>query len=452
MLVIYNGLMRLSGPFLHHTLKKRCKAGKEEADRLSERMGKSTTARPKGRLVWFHAASVGEAQSMLILINRLTAAQKDMKVLVTTGTVTSAELMEKRLPKGAIHQYYPLDNPFWVRRFLDHWQPDLVMWMESEIWPSMLQALKKRGIPAVLVNARMSKRSFRRWQRAKGDFRKLLDSFALCLTQTDEDTELFHKLGIDRAQTVGNLKYSADKLPCNDRDLERLRAMLKLDDGKERPVWLYASTHEGEEELAARLHLHLKSRFKNLLTIIVPRHPERRDKIKAAIERYDLKCCLRGQSHHLPAVTDDIYVADTLGELGLFYRLSPIACIGRSFSNDGGGGHNPIEAAQLECTILHGQHIQNLAQIYKDMDEAGAALLLKDENDFHNRLEKLLADPEGLYAMQQKAANFIIEKAKVVDRIMEKMSPLLAKLREPRINQNFQQANRKEDKNVRKRA
>ncbi len=419
--------MGASSFFLRSLLKKRCRLGKEDPERLEERMGTPGIERPNGALVWFHAASVGESQSTLILIEALLQQNSALNILVTTGTVSSAELMAKRLPKNVLHQYYPLDHPKWVAQFLDHWQPSLALWMESEIWPNMLKATKQRNIPAAIINARLSARSFKRWKLAAGDTETLLNVFSVCLAQTEEDAAFFKDLGAQNVTISGNLKYSAAPLPYDEKDLKTLQSAVK-----DRPLWLYASTHDGEEEMACRLHKHLQKKVPDLLTIIVPRHPERREEISKACDKYGLKTGLRTANKKLPGDDDNIYIADTMGELGLFYRLSPVACIGRSFSNDGGGGHNPIEAAQLDCAVLHGPNIQNLAQIYEDFDKAGAALLLKSEQDFQSRLERLMSDSDGLDALQNKAHRFAQDKAEILDIVMKTLEPLLQDLNKER--------------------
>lgn len=421
MLKIYESVMGASSYFMRSALQKRCKNGKEDPERIHERMGIPGQKRPDSPVIWFHAASVGEAQSALILIKAVMKRAPQAHILVTTGTVTSAGLMADRLPDGTTHQYYPLDHPRWVKKFLDYWTPDIVLWMESEIWPNMLNEIRIRQIPAALVNARISEQSFRRWKLASGEIKKLLSAFDACLAQTEEDAAFFEALGCRNIHVTDNLKYSASALPCDEDKLAHLKKAVG-----NRPVWLYASTHEGEEELASRLHRHIKKSLPDLLTIIVPRHPARREQITNACEKYGLKVTCRGASQKMPDFKDDIYIADTLGEMGIFYCLSPIACIGRSFSNDGGGGHNPIEAARLDCAILHGPKVQNLGKIYEDFDRAGAALALKDEKDFQSRLGKLLNDPEGLAAMQNKATRFTREKGMVLDKVLDKLEPVLA--------------------------
>lgn len=427
MLGLYSSIMGASTFFLRSLLNKRCKQGKEDPERLSERMGVPAKPRPAGPLIWFHGASVGESQSTLILIDALLKQDPSLNILVTTGTVTSAELMAKRLPRQAFHQYYPLDHPQWVNQFLDHWQPDMAIWMESEIWPNMLKNMKSRNIPAAVVNARLSPQSFKRWRLAAGDIKNLLAVFSICLAQTEDDADAFKALGMQNVIVSDNLKYSATPLPCDTADFEKLKKTVN-----ERPLWLYASTHDGEEDMAARMHKHLLTAIPDLLTIIVPRHPERRHEIAKVCEKYDLNSLLRGDNKNTPTDKTQVYIADTLGELGLFYRLSPVACIGRTFSNDGGGGHNPIEAAQLGCAVLHGPRVQNLAQIFTEFDVAGAALPLKNEQDFQNRLQRLLSDPDGLEALQNKAKEFADTKAKVLATVLTNLKPLLEDLHKDR--------------------
>jgi len=415
--------MKNSSFALKHALKKRTKKGKEDPGRVNERMGNPKKERPSGALLWIHAASVGEAQSTLILIDRITKQYPQAHILVTTGTVTSAELMAKKLPESAFHQYYPLDHPKWVAQFLDHWKPDAILWMESELWPNMLGEIQNRHIPAALVNAKLSPQSAKNWRILKKEAQRLLGTFKVILTQTEEYQSYFTELGAKNVTAAGNLKYSAAPLDCDQKEYDRLNKATS-----ERTIWLYASTHSGEEEIACNIHRLLSKDINNLLTIIVPRHPERRKDIEKLAEKYSVSMKFRGSGHQMPDETHDIYVADTIGELGLFYRLAPLACIGRSLSNDGGGGHNPIEAAQLDCAILHGPLVQNLQQIYDGFDEAGAAIYVESEKDLQNRIQKLLADPDGLNALQNRSQSYVQQQAAVIDTIMNKLETMLSAL------------------------
>jgi 3-deoxy-D-manno-octulosonic-acid transferase len=394
--------------------------GKEDETRLPERMGHSARPRPTGKMAWFHAASVGEAQSTLILVNALLDRYPHLHILVTTGTVTSATLMQQRLPARAIHQYYPLDHPDWVKTFLDHWRPDLILWMESELWPNMLREIRVRNIHCILINARMSNRSYRRWKHFPETAAGLLSAFDLCLAQTQEDADSFLRLNAINVRVRDNLKYAADPLPCDELQLARLKEATQG-----RPLWVYASTHAGEEKLACDLHKQLRGLIPGLLTVIVPRHPDRRRDVVRACDEAALTARLRTQDLVLPRENDDIYVADTLGELGLFYRLCPITCIGRSFSSDGGGGHNPIEPAQLGSAVLHGPNVQNLAQIFAEMDADGAALRIATAQEFRDTLQTLFTNPQVLEAQRAKGLAFATAKAASLPQILDDIQPYL---------------------------
>jgi 3-deoxy-D-manno-octulosonic-acid transferase len=410
--------MGKSGPFLRFLLARRIRKGKEDPARLPERIGAAGLPRPPGPLLWLHAASVGEAQSALILLDALMARDPALHVLVTTGTVTSAALMQRRLPPCAFHQYAPLDHPAWIAAFLDHWRPDRVLWMESELWPNMLGAVRARGIPAALVNACLSPRSLRRWRRLPRAIGAILSTFTIILAQTDDDAQSFRTLGAQNVVVTDNLKYAAAPLPLDDKALAALLTAVGA-----RPVWVYASTHEGEEDMACRLHKALAAHLPDLLTIIVPRHPNRSESIAATCAKHGLPAALRSTGA-LPSKGDALYIADTLGELGLFYRIAPVACIGRSFSNDGGGGHNPIEAAQLGCAVIHGPHVQNEESLYSKMNEAGAALRLKDEKDFEGQLRRLLTDTRACDMLRERGAAFVLTKAQILPRVLAALTPL----------------------------
>lgn len=410
---LYHSISSVSAPALKAILNQRLKNGKEHDQRLTERMGKPSKKRPEGTLFWLHAASVGEAQSALILIDALLAAKADLHILVTSGTLTSAELMEKRLPDRAMHQFFPLDHPSWCAQFLDHWKPDAVLWMESELWPNMLQAIKRRDVPAVLINARLSERSFQRWSKVRGTIGTLLHSFNTILAQTPHDAGRFESLGHSQVQITGNIKYSAAPLPYDESELSNLQ-----DATGDRPIWVYASTHDGEEALARDAHKNMRDTYPDLLTILVPRHPERRDEIAKTISGHGLQSAFRSTGAAIARDTD-IYVADTLGELGLFYKLSPIAVIGRSFSHDGGGGHNPIEAAQMGCAVLSGPHIQYQTELFDKMSEYQAVRIVQDKDSLAPALLELLNTPERLIAMQDNAKRFATDQAHVIDTVMQ---------------------------------
>lgn len=416
---LYKRTMTLGKPLILGLLNQRMKKGKEDPERIKERFGTSSIPRPAGPLMWVHVASVGEAQSVLHLISLFLAQNKDASVLVTSITRTSAELLSKRLPERAIHQFLPVDRPKWVRRFIDHWKPDLIIWAESELWPTILSEIEHRNIPTALINARMSPKSFANWSKAKSLARKILGSFTVILTQTGKDADYYTKLGGRSVVAVGNIKFASAPLPSNEADLANLKTSIG-----DRPLWVYASTHAGEEDLAAETHLALKQKFPDLLTIIVPRHPERRVQILDALQKYNVTICMRGENKTQPTIDTDIYVADTLGELGLFYRLSPLSCIGRSFSLDGGGGHNPLEAAQLKSAVIHGPAIQNLKDIFDPMDAEGASLCVKTPSDLAPTIANLLGNKESLNQLAQKGYTYARGQDQVLDTVIKELEPL----------------------------
>lgn len=418
-LKLYKFLTHCSTGALTEFLKRRLKRGKEDESRLNERMGSPTKTRTKGHLVWFHAASVGEAQSVLILLKTFRQTFPAINFLVTTGTVTSSNLMEKRLPDWAIHQFYPVDHPKWVKQFLDHWQPDMAIWIESELWPNMMMEIKQRQFPIALVNARMSNRSLKRWRLFPNTARSLMNVFDLFLAQTEKDAKAYKTLGAQNVRMTDSLKYAADPLPVDENELNRFNRALETRIG-----WLYSSTHDGEEEIAFDIHRDLKPNFPTLLTIIVPRDPARAESIIVKAKNKNLVVHQRSQNMAPPDPETDIYLADTFGELGLFYQLSGLSCIGRSFSNDGGGGHNPIEAAQLRCAILHGPNVQNFSKVFNDMNAERAAIRCETPDELKHMLARLFFNTDNIYHLQESAFRFAQEKTKVLDHIITELQPL----------------------------
>ena len=422
MLEIYTNVMARSEGLLEKLLKKRVEAGKENAERLDERRGIASCERPEGQLYWIHAASVGEAQSALILVQSLLKQSPKSHILVTTGTQTSAKRMKDSLPAQAFHQFMPLDHPEWVARFLDYWEPDAAFWMESELWPNILKEIKARDIPAALINARLSARSLRRWRFVKSTINRVLSTFDVILAQSEQDAANFKSLGADNVIPSGNLKYSAAPLGCDEKDLESLQAHIGL-----RPVIVYASTHDGEEAIAADVHGLLEAAHPDLLSIIVPRHPNRGKEILEALEPIHHGVMLRGQDKDHPDEKTRIYVADTLGEMGLFYRLSKIVYVGRSLSADGGGGHNPLEPALLHCAVVHGKNIQNLSDIYQDMQAENSCICVNNVDELLQKMELLLSDEETCNGYIKRAYDFANTKSYVIDIVLDHIAPLMEK-------------------------
>lgn len=417
---LYRAGTHLAAPFLQGLLKRRLAAGKEDPARMDERKGIPSGVRPDGPLLWLHAASVGESLSALSLIDKLLSLHPDLQVLVTTGTVTSANLLATRLPERSFHQFVPLDVPTWCHRFVDHWRPDLVLWMESELWPNMLREIRRRDTPIVLVNARMSEASFTNWQRLPGIAASLLGNFALCLAQSEAQADRLRRLGGKNVLYLGNLKYSADPLPADQHALEALESLLQ---GRNLVLW--ASTHDGEERMAGALHTKLKARNPALLTVIVPRHPARAESVAEALAGNALSVRRRSLGEHVDA-SDDIYLADTMGELGLFYRIAGIAVIGNSFGHD--GGHNPLEAAQLDCAVLFGPGMANFQAVVDELVQASAAIPCANEAVLEASLRRLLQDDAERAALASNAKAVADRHRDVVDRIVERLAPFRERL------------------------
>jgi 3-deoxy-D-manno-octulosonic-acid transferase len=398
-------------------LDRRRAAGKEDPARQAERFGVASRARPAGPLVWIHAASVGEANSVLVLVGRLLDGAPDLTVLMTTGTVTSAELMSRRLPQRAIHQYVPVDLPGAVDRFLDHWRPDAVLWTESEIWPNLLAGIRARAIPAALVNARMSQRSFTRWRAVPGLIGSLLSTFQVTLAQTEGDADRLRRLGALGVASVGNLKFSAEPPPAPGAAMAALNAAL---DG--RLVWLLASSHPGEDEIAAAVHAALAPALPDLLTVVVPRHAHRGGAIVELMQARGLTVRRRSDGG-LPAAADAVYVADTMGELGLFYRAAPVVCMGGSFVPH--GGQNPVEPALLGCAVLYGPHMFNFDEITHKLEAAGGALPVADQSALTHAARRLLTDDGARARIVAGAARVTEDNRRIVDRALGALAPVL---------------------------
>lgn len=415
----YIGLTRMFQPMARSLLRYRERQGKEDAARMIERLGFPSAPRIQGHLVWFHAASVGETIAVLDLIKRLLDERKGLKVLLTTGTVTSANLAMRRLPeKRAIHQYIPLDSPDFMTRFFDHWKPHTIILTESEIWPNMIREARLRKIPMLLVNGRMSPRSFRRWRSRIRIARQLFSKLDLVLAQNDRYAGYFERLGSRNVISAGNLKTDASPLPVEAQAL----AALKKSVGK-RPVFLAASTHNGEEEIISKAHKILAEDMPELLTIIVPRHPDRGSVICAQLRATDLDCKLRSRNES-PGKCD-IYIADTIGELGLFYSLSPVAFIGGSLVSH--GGQNPIEAISHGSLVLAGPHVHNFEEAYEDLRKANACVEVTSAEDVVENVSKYLGDADARKRMNSRAQEAVELMQGALEKTLEALDSFLPK-------------------------
>lgn len=416
---LYSRLSAAAAPLTPALLKRRLKQGKEDPARIDERRGITRRPRPAGPLIWIHGASVGEVLAAAALIERLRAL--NIRILLTSGTVTSAAVVAKRFPPDIIHQYVPYDSPRFVARFLDHWQPGLALFIESDLWPNLILAGGARRLPMVLINGRMSHRSFPRWRRLSGTIAALLEQFDICLVQSGIDAERFTVLGSRNVITTGNLKLDVQAPPADEARLERLLFVTRG-----RPVVVAASTHPGEEEILLKTHRTLAVHFPSLLTVIVPRHPGRGEAIARMIAASGAQVARRSLEE-LPTARTDIYIADTMGELGLFYRLAPIVFMGGSLVPH--GGQNPIEAVKLNASIVHGPHVFNFTDVYDALDRAGGARRAGDGEALTKQLGHLLNDSAARDAAATAAAQVVDRLGGALDRTLAALEPYLLQLR-----------------------
>lgn len=412
------GIYPLLGPYLAI----RAAKGKEERSRRKERYGRSNIARPIGPLVWFHAASVGETNAVIPLIGEVR--RRGITVVLTTGTVTSAGVASDRLGDDVIHQYVPLDLKPAVSRFLDHWKPDLAIIAESEIWPMTILELGARRTPQVLVNGRLSDRSFARWSRRPSLADALFENLSHVVAQSDLDAERFRSLGARPVTVSGNLKVDTVPPPWDKAELARLQAQIDR-----RATWAAVSTFEGEDEIAAAVHRALKPRHK-ALTILVPRHPDRGDAIETMLKNNGLNVARRSRGDTIGADTD-VYLGDTIGEMGLYLNLTEIVFVGKSLM--GGGGQNPLEPAMLGCAVLSGSKVENFREAYARLLRNGGARFVRDGEMLAKGVHYLLSNPQAREAMAvggEKTLNDMRGALKATVRALEPyINPLTVKAR-----------------------
>ena len=415
---LYRGATTAGLPLVELLLQRRLMRGKEETTRIDERRGIPSIQRPSGPVIWVHAASIGEAQSVLVLIERILKIAPELHILMTTGTVTSARMMGDRLPPRAIHQFVPVDRVAWIRRFLDYWQPAAALWVESELWPNLLLESQRAGVPMAMVNARMSAQSRRSWGRAPAFARQLFNCFETILAQDAEIAARLEALGARNVSITGNLKLAAARLPAT------AGALIALQDAiGDRPTWVAASTHHGEEDMVGAVHHRLTGSHPGLLTLLAPRHPQRGDDIAKSLTRTGLTVARWSQNDAITPDTD-IYLVDGTGQLGLLYRIAPIAFIGGSFIPH--GGQNMLEAAQLRCAVLYGPHIDNFRSVASELEAAGASLPLADADDLERTVGALLTDYARTESMAAAADGAASRKQEVIELVIRRLQPMIA--------------------------
>lgn len=392
-------------------LRRRLAKGKEDPERINERRGEASRERPDGLLIWFHAASVGESLSLLEVIRRLGTRDPDLSFLLTTGTRTSAQVLAARMPPRTQHQFVPLDVGPFVTRFLDHWQPDLAVWTESELWPALITETSARAIPMVLVNGRLSERSIRNWRRFSAVAQALLSRFDAVQVQDDMTAAAFRDFGFDprKIAVTGTLKEGSPPPPCDDAERQRLSEAIGG-----RPVWLAASTHPGEDEVMIEALKIASQSAHNLLLILAPRHPHRREELVELLTASDFRFSCRGAGEKIGKDTQ-IYLADTVGEMGLWYRLAPVSFVGGSLVDV--GGHNPFEPAALGSAIIHGPYVQNFQDIYARLQSAHAAIKVTDADELSDAVVRLI-QPDNSAPLAYAAWELCSAGADVTDRAL----------------------------------
>ena len=418
-LIVYRLLTRLLEPLAPRLLDARAKQGKEDPVRVDERLGLTTVARPAGDLVWLHGVSVGETLSLLPVVERIRRQRPDLAILVTSGTLTSAQLLAQRLPVGVIHQFAPVDAPGAVAAFLDHWQPSLAVFVESELWPNLILEARRRGVKLVLASARITERTVEGWRRFPSAVRQILSAFDRILPQDETSAARLHSLGA-RIDGHVNLKLSGEAPPHDAAAFTRLSAAIG-----DRPVVVAASTHDGEEIAIVRALDKLADR---LCLILVPRHPARSADIATALTRDGYRFARRSQGHE-PDRDTDLYLADTLGEMGLFLRLADVVVMGGSFSaaleKPPVGGHNPLEPARLGKPAVTGPDMSNWATVTDALVEAGGLAIVQAPWDLPAVLAPLLANTDAARVMGERGRRAATEAGSGLDRLWETLAPLL---------------------------
>ena len=413
-LAFYAAATGLLEPLAPALLRRRAKTGKEDAARLAERLARPTAPRPDGALVWLHGVSVGESLSLLPLIDALRRRRPETSLLVTSGTVTSAAILDQRLPPGVIHQYAPVDGPAAAARFLDHWRPSAGLFVESELWPNLILAAKARGVRLALISARMTEASARGWARTPASAKALLAAFDLILPQDNATEARLRRLGAGVGPQL-NLKTGGGGPPVDGNLVMLLEAAIG-----DRDVVLAASTHPGEESLISQA---VREAAPDALVIVAPRHPERGPEIAADLTRLGFTVARRASGEPATATTT-AYVADTLGELGALFSVADVVVMGGSFV-EGIGGHNPLEPARLGCAIVTGPHAFNARDVYAAMFAECAAIEAEDADALARHLRGLLTYPTIARRIGEAALAYAGRQGAALDEAMTLLEPLL---------------------------
>ncbi|MBM5781925.1 MAG: 3-deoxy-D-manno-octulosonic acid transferase [Pelagibacterales bacterium] len=412
---LYRFLSVLLLPFLVLYVLVRVYKGKEDKNHLKERFGIPSNLRPQGELFWIHAVSVGEMNSSLIFIEELFKKFPDVSIVFTTTTLTSASLLKSKIGKyknKVIHQFLPLDSYFIIKNFLKFWNFDKVFIMESEIWPNIISLAKENNAELFLINARMSDKSSEKWQIARRFGFNIFENFDAIFVQSESDKERFSKVTTKEVFFFGNLKSQAQNLVCNEKELEKLKQAIGA-----RTFWIAASTHKGEEEIAVWIHQELKKKFPNILTIIIPRHPNRSEEIK---NLFSLQKFAQRSKNEVVSEDTEFYLADTLGELGTFYTLADFTFIGGSMFEI--GGHNPFEAAKLNCAVISGRYVFNFEEVYQNLSNNSACFIVNDKQQLLEKVMYLLENKSTAELISSSALKIISTSGNVAAAVIDKIT------------------------------
>ena len=375
---------------------------KENPKRFLEKFSLQKEKRETGKLIWFHCSSVGELLSIVPLIQELEKKKNLKQILVTTSTLSSSKIFEKFKFKKTLHQFYPLDNIYIISNFLNYWKPSSVVFVESEIWPVMISELKKRKIKLVLINARMSEKSFKRWSSIKYFGKNILEKFDYIFPQNKETFLYFKKLGLKKIKFLGNLKFIDTH---NDKFNEINKKYFK-----NKTILCTASTHHNEEEIFADLHIKYKKKIPNLITIIIPRHIERTDEIAQMLDKKKLRFN-RHSENKKNFKNCDVYIVDSYGENKSFYKISNVVFLGGSLVSK--GGQNPLEALRFGCNILHGNYTFNFKDVYKMLEKEKLSLKVYNSKDLEKKTLTLFNNKRNNYnkvRKLKKIGNVILKK------------------------------------------
>jgi 3-deoxy-D-manno-octulosonic-acid transferase len=417
---LYNVTLNILTPFIYIYILIRIFKGKEDLKRIKERFGVYKKTFSEGGVIWFHAASLGEAISLLTLVEKLTASFPKCNFLFTSGTVNSAKVLAQRLPKNAIHQYIPIDKKSYVNRFLNHFKPDVGIFVESELWPNLIIESSKKNVELILVNAKLSDKSYQKAKKHKEFYKLLFSKFSLVMAQSDEYKEKLTPFVSNYLVVIKNLKFDSNPLKADAIEVGNYLNQLR-----DKKVFLAVSTHEGEEQIIINAHRKLKEKFKNLVTIICPRHPIRTKSIEKLIEKAGLNYALRTNTKSISASLD-IYLVNTVGELGLFFRIAEFCFVGGSLVPNV-GGHNPIEPAKLNLAVLSGSYVENFKEIYEEMQKSGAVRIVEDENDLIQKVDLLFSDKVLLKSSVSASFKYTHEKSGGTKEVLKAILPILQK-------------------------